>query len=277
MRWLLICLMLVSCGGGSGTDAVIPASTSLRSDLYFGYYGGGNAIEALSHTNMLFESGLNGDEPQARNIEAAKLPTILDIGAQVYQGALNTDRTVNVNAESLLRARFDEFRRRDILKYIVALYPIDEPDLNVYRADVIRQANAVTRKIAAEYPELANVKLAVIYSNADKLFAVETFDWVGFDRYDGLSGILTNGEYARMMSKLRPDQRTIIVPGGAYGQDPIPFLNFAETHPEVIAIVPFIWSDFDDKKGIRSNGMAKAYCLAGMQVKYQLYPQPCNF
>jgi len=268
--YLVLLISLLSCGGNSG-DTVIAPPTTLRTDLLFGYYGG-NAQEANPHTNLVFASGLQGQEAQLNNIEFSKQPTILDVDYCVYIRPKGSDRVVvNPNAENLLRARFNEMKARDLLKYVIGLYPIDEPNNTVVEANVIADANKIIRKVASEFPELGGVKLVAIYSRGYHFPAIETFDWVGFDHYENTSGIFVNGEYDNLLKAMKPWQRTIIMPGGAIGnQDITPFLNFAETHNEVVAIVAFIWWDEWEKgsKGIRSNGMARSYCQAGMQIKY---------
>ncbi len=276
MKILWVMLLLAACGGNAG-DIVVPAPAVLRTDLYYGYYGGGQSVlEALPHTNIIFESGLFGPEAQLNVIEAAKLPTILDIDAYVYYGALGTNRKIRPDIENALRVRLNELRDRNLLQYIIALYPIDEPNNTIVDAATIVKANGIVRRIASEY--LPNVKLAAIYSRGHHFPGIASYDWIGFDHYENTSGIFANGEYQNLLNALSPGQRTLLVPGGALGQDITPFLNFAQRNPEVIAIIPFIWWDEWEPgaKGIRSNGKAQSYCLAGMEVKYPNQIKQCT-
>jgi hypothetical protein len=72
------------------------------------------------------------------------------------------------------------------------------------------------------------------------------WDVVGIDQYDIGCNVLgtLNDELGRRM---KPGARRILVPGpvgGHFSQsDPACFESFAHTHPDVLAIVPFIWID----------------------------------
>ena len=78
-----------------------------------------------------------------------------------------------------------------------------------------------------------------------------------------------------LLNQLRPDQKTIIVPGGGgmvpyYEwelQDPKQFVYFAEEHPEVAIVMPFIWFNTSEP-GIHTNGMEPQYRNAGLSVVY---------
>lgn len=269
---LALCLLLASCGGGSdGHDIAVPPPPTLRTDLLFGYYAAdpGQVAETIGHTNMLFEAGLFGPEVQMRNIAAARMPTILDVSAQLYLGQRN-DHHPNPDGEALLRDYLAQIGQRGLLRYVIALYPIDEPNITVRSEADVLTANATARKVAAEFPALQGVRLAAIYAGGHGWPAIADYEIVGVDDYGSKSSILgPGGFYVDMIQHLRPDQRTIIVPGGAFGQDPAPFVNFAHSDQRVLAIVPFIYFDGWEagKMGIRSNGMARAYCLAGEQIK----------
>lgn len=79
-------------------------------------------------------------------------------------------------------------------------------------------------------------------------------------------GVLTGKQYKELKASLFPDQKTIIIPGGAYGQDPVPFCNYAKANTEVAVVIPFLWLDDQGEPGIRSNGMAAHYINAGKSV-----------
>ena len=123
---------------------------------------------------------------------------------------------------------------------------------------------------AQQFPALDGVKLAVIYAANSEFIGQELFSLVGFDDYDMASHVLTSDKYLKLKDSLQPGQRTIIVPGGAYGQHPRPFMDFANGNEEVAVVMPFIW--FDDTtgtaqvKGIRSSPLKEAYIAAGLSV-----------
>ena len=84
------------------------------------------------------------------------------------------------------------------------------------------------------------------------------------------SHVLTSDRYLQLKASLMSHQKTIIVPGGAYGQHPKPFMDFANGNEEVAVVMPFIW--FDDTTGmaqvpgIRSGPLKDAYVAAGLSV-----------
>lgn len=260
-------LVLVSCGGG-GNDITVNPASKLRTDLYYGYYGSDatSVTETKSHTNLLFESNFFGEEQTISNIRQAQLPTILDVSYYVYSGTGNS-HVARVDGEMFLRAFLSRLAAENLLQYIVAFYPIDEPDGTVASSKDISTVNATIRKVASEFPALSNVKLAVIYAGSARLTNISEYDWVGFDHYSEKSGIFANGEYGALLAAMKPEQRIILVPGGSFGQDVTPFFNKAETDSRVIALIPFLWIDTPDMKGIRSIQSKKSYCLAGEQIK----------
>ncbi len=260
-------LALSSCGGGGGDVSIAPAST-LRTDLYYGYYGSDrtSVAETLGHVNLLWESGFLGEDQAVANIDAARLPTVLDLTAYVYAGTGN-DHYAHPDREIRLRTYFARLHWAGLLQYVVALYPIDEPDGTVRGSADITAVNVSVRAVAAEFAELANVKLAVIYAGAERFTNIKEFDWVGFDHYSEKSGIFANGEYQALLKAMQPGQRAIIVPPGYQGQDPTPFFNKAQTDNIIIAMIPFLWIDINGGNGIRSNADRLAYCLAGEQIK----------
>lgn len=279
---LLGILLLTSCGGG-GFDYIAITPTVERTNLYYGYYAvmGDQVAETKNHTNILFESLMEGLEKGVTDMHAANQPTILYLAAQVYVGPAG-QRTVSPTAEADLHTLFDRLRQENLLTQVVALYPMDEPDGQVLNADTMHQANLLVRKIAAEYPELVNVKLAVIYSNPYKnLWHTEDYDWLGFDEYSAGAAIftpntVTDSDYSQFKSYLTPSQRVILVPGGSYGQDPTPFFNEAENDPQVILLLPFVWFDFNGPgTGIRDNGLAKSYCTVGFTITHPGQPISC--
>ncbi len=259
MRAWWLALLLAACGGG---EAGKSTPSTLRTDLYYGYYltAPGQVVETKGTVNLLWVGGPWGDEVAIANMKEAQLPTVLDVSDKLYQG-----RRYNPEGVGKLRELFLTMRVEGVLQQIVALYPMDEPDLNVDTEGDVVQANSAVRGVMVEFPELAGAKLAVIYGTGTR-FGLSTYDWVGFDHYSMKSAIFSDGEYASLEASLRVDQRTLIVPGGAQGQDPAPFFNFAENNPKVVAIIPFLWADTTGFKGIRSLGVRQAYCDTGHKV-----------
>lgn len=273
---LLVALTLIGCGGGGGSNAI---PVQQQRQLYYGYYGVRDAQipETIGHTNLLFELGHAGEPAGLAHIAEAKQPTVLGLQAQLWSWASPTvplPFSLQLNAEANVRGRLMELRQADLLKYVVALYPIDEPDSVVRNSATTAQAIGIVRRVAGEFPELAGVKLAVFYDDANRpFFNIGLFDWVGLDNYPIGAEVL--GERLEIMrSQMRPDQKLMLIPGGYKGQDPQPFVDKALADQQVIALVPFIWYDNADPaggvvQGIRSNGTAAAYCRAGRQITKQ--------
>lgn len=161
----------------------------------------------------------------------------------------------------------ENLHSKGLLQNIYAIYPSDEPDTS----PGIHPKEA--RSIMGRYPELAQAKLAVIYSASGRYPNIEDYDLVGVDAYDEKEGIL-KGRLQELRWKLNKKQKMILVPGGAdpWRQDPTPFLNYAKKDNKVGMILPFVWFDEESPNpqyglGIKNNGMAPLYRAAGKEIK----------
>lgn len=47
---------------------------------------------------------------------------------------------------------------------------------------------------------------------------------------------------------MRPDSKTILLPGGGFGQALKPFWNYAHNNKEVGMLIPFTWLDGEDPR-----------------------------
>lgn len=253
-------------------DLTFPSAPK-RTDLYYGYYGclDEQVAETKGHINLHMESQFSGIPKTIQNMLDANADCMLDVSYQVFsEYTPGQYRTVHPDATDRLHDFFRTLQDADVLKQVKIIYPIDEPNNTVGSQDELTKAVGIIRTVAARFPELAGYKLAVIYA-ADKPFiGQDLYDWVGFDDYDMKSHVLVGKQYKALKDSLHPFQKTIVIPGGAYGQDPKPFIDFAQGNPEVAMVMPFLW--FDDRggsvgaSGIRSNGMAAKYIAAGMSV-----------
>jgi hypothetical protein len=254
----------------SGDITVYPVPTP-RTDLLYGYYGCADAqvAETKDHVNLLHESQFDGPDKCIQNILDADVFTILDVSSQVFDHGI-----VKPTAETDLALFFGQLAARGALKNIKAIYPIDEPN-NTTTPVELAKAIALIKHASYGFKDLAGVVLAVIYA-ADKPFICqESFDYVGFDDYSRKSSIL-RGQYQDLCASLLPFQKTILVPGGAYGQDPTPFVNWAESDPRVAILMPFLWLDerIDPATGrgsvgapgIRSGALKQKYIDAGKYI-----------
>lgn len=257
------------------SDIDIPPAPQ-RSDLLFGYYGtkGPQVVETLGHINLLFECLWDGLPSAITNMQTAQLPTVLDVADYLFPAPVRIvpgksavhPRPLLPDAEQRLRGLCDALRAAGVLHLVRYIVPTDEPQLpenNTIAA--IPGACALIRRVAADYPELDGVGLWCIYYAGAPMDHVELFDVVGFDDYDAKSSIFAPGAmYDQMAAKLRPGQRTALLLGATYGQDPTPFLNFANAHPEVLALIAFLWRE--PGHGNRFTGI---HSMPEMRAKYE--------
>ncbi len=237
---------------------------SLRAGQFFGYYGDcPNCVEETrAHTNVQWIAGWGGDGSQVPKIverakNAAPLKTIIMLPGMYVNKRLNP--------LGLIAARgiFQGLRDAGVLQNVAALYPQDEPDLEGLDDVTVVEANKALRAVAAEFSELRNVPLAVIYSERGGRPGIASYDWVGIDAYAMGPKILAK-PYAKLQKLLTKKQRLLLVPGGAdpWRENPEPYFKRAARDPKVIGVVAFIWFDNaapDVGLGIRSNGLAPTY------------------
>lgn len=259
-----------------------PVPTKLRTDLLFGYYGSFPSIdgapsqldETLDHVNLFMVSRWYGSESQiSQGLDAVRngMALLWDL-PEAYETSHGVVGSFDpVSAEERVRNRLQELRSAGLLRHVVALYPIDEPDLdNVWTGDQLAATNIMIRRVMREFG--VQIPIAVIYSANFTWPGVGSFDWVGFDNYD--ANIFTNGDYSRLRAATRLDQKLILVPGGCdkWRQDPTDYFNWAQADDRVVMLLPFVWRDDVDPargatQGIRSNGMAPVYRNVGVQIK----------
>lgn len=252
-----VALFLAACGGGGGGSTSTPvASTPSRPDLAFGYYGSCLTClaETRDHVTLIWVApAWNGLQAAVDDMTRAAVPTVL----------------MTPQDPVALRTLFAQLRNANVLRFVAALYPQDEPDVNGFTEAQMQTIANVQRRVASEFVELEGVKLAVIYGATTNRPGLSSFDWVGFDNYDAGAGVLGE-ELAAFKLLLRTDQRLLLVPGGAdpWRTDPRPFYEYAQTDPQVVAVVGFAWLNYDTEHlGIGRNGMASAYRAVGCLIK----------
>lgn len=256
-------------------DIEIEYPEVLRKGIKFGYFGcmDDQVAETVGHTSILWECQFQGQQKAANNIAEAKLPTILDVSSQCMVRLTERDGKPFVYTQAAaenLRNLFLYLRERDLLKYIYGLTPLDEPNTNALNEVELQKAIWVIQQVCEEFQELKNVKLVCIYAAKPAPYMLkEQFDIVLVDDYEELSQIFVNGTYQELVHGLRPDQKTGIMPGGGFDQDPAPFFNFAHAHPEVALIIAFVWfgpmQPADTWTGIRNNSRRAQYEEIGKQ------------
>lgn len=254
------------------------AYSNPRDKIFYGYYGDMEFQynEVKDHVNMIWIAAWDRyprswvDVVYERIIQAAN-----DGKKSVVMMTTNTyiDGRFSDHVLKEIDELFQKLDEKNALANIIAIYPTDEPDGSEIASEEIAKGNAAIRSVMDKYPALKDTALAVFYTGSEKYPGIEYYDWVGFDEYHKGEQVL-GAKYRRMLTKLRPNQRTMIIPGGCdkWRQDPKPFVDFALENPRVIAVVPFIWIDNaapgnnDVGLGIRSNGMTEKYRQAGLTL-----------
>ena len=219
-----------------------------RKGVYVGFYGGmkDQAEKTKGHINVWWECQFEGHVKSADNILMAGVASVVSLGNQMFEKFQPGGRNhrLHPNAEQQLTEYFEYLQSRGALSFVKVVTPFDEPNTNVVNADDLRTSVSIIKTVAAKFPELDGLKLAIIYAAKPREWdCIELFDFVGADDYDELSGFLESETYKDIKSRLRPDQKMIILPGGAFGQDLIPFIRFTHLSPEVGCILAFTWLD----------------------------------
>lgn len=261
-----------------GKEFYTPPSTQ-RTDGYVGFYGlkGPQVKETKGFVNLLFECLWDGLSGAIANMQEAQLPTVLDLNDVIFEGPVRVHpkghkdssvhpRNLLPDAEAKLRAALDTIKEAGVLHLVKWFTPTDEPNLPENNAiDAIPEACDLILKVAADYKELSDVGLWIVYYYDRPMDHIERFNVVSFNKYKALSGIFEpGGEYDQLVAKLRPDQRTAIFPGATYGQEPSYFLNAMNARSEILAIISFLWRQpHGDKKAPGIVDMAE------MRAKYE--------
>lgn len=258
----------------SGYDINVPTPSAPRNDLLYGFYGceTGQVEAVRRHTNMHWECQWHGPQQAADDIISMRCTTVLDVSMQIFDKVADHGKNfaLKTDADVALLNLFDYLRLRKALQYVKVLVPLDEPNTNCRTPEELMAACQLLKAIAVRYSELDGVKLACIYAAKPESFTcIEQFDWVGVDDYDAKSSIL-DGSYKALVAAKRPEARTILLPGGAFGQNPTPFINFAHNNLEVVAVVPFCWfgprEPADKWVGIGDGPQRMDYIIAGRNL-----------
>jgi hypothetical protein len=268
-------------------------STRLPFHAFYGAQDGQMAATA-GFVNVAFEpdwgdwnsiDGRNAinDRIVTRLIEAKRYgieTALIQIGHIAYQQHGDTFRMTgsDILKPSLryLLTQLEAYRVMESME--INFYPLDE--VNGYHVPeaTVAEVNEDIRSVLAEFPNLRGGNLAVIYACNGDWTAIETYDWYGCDDYPAGSGIFYTNHFQSLKAVRKPHQRLLLVPGGAMGQEPTPFLKYALENPEeVVGVITFIWFDNwanTGRRGVESNGMAEAYCLMGMRLAHPELSNP---
>lgn len=262
---LAVALALSGCGGGGGSsppNAPTPPVARVA-PLQFGYFGIADVSATAPSTtiNHAVDWGTWGTDTEAIKAriiaaltacKAAGISAMMSTGFLTFTGAYAYTGTAELVA---FKAQLDAL---ELSQVVIALYPIDEPDIHPTLTDAVM--TKCYQETRAAWP---GVKIAVIYGPNGQTPGISAADWIGRDDYGAGTGVFSH------LPAIRPDQQWIIVPGGAdpWKQDPAPFATFATAHNQVAVLMPFLYVDYVGGKGIANNGMLAQYVAVGTAIK----------
>ena len=272
---VLFVLILVGCGKAAvftkPKPPDIPQPLVVRTDLFFGYYGGVLA-ETIDHVNIHFAGTWFGQATQLSEVIAAHnagIPIILDVADQM---SIPFDAP---SAAFRLRERLRQLSDIGALGSITALY-FDEPNHNHRLTDVeVEDMAEVMRSVSGEFGVFPKIMMS--YSKNGTFPGIAWLDWIALNSYDAGTEMITNGDLAVLKALKLPHQKLFLSIAGCdpWRVNPTQFFNMAEQDRDIVGIMVFAWSGGDESgiangwgKGVRSNGMASTYSAVGLKIKY---------
>lgn len=242
-----------------GYDVKINPPKIKRTDLGFGFYArlDNQREETKDFTNIDYEIMFDGVDGLVNNMQLAKRPTIIDVGYFITQRNENKKSILREDAHQRLKEFLDRLSSENLLQYVLGITAGDEPNSQFQNIEEWHKSVAVIKQLSSNYPELSSLKIVMLLnggaSNDELKMWCPHADWVGFDLYKKKSSILEpkrwphpGGLQVQLESWLREDQKTFLVPGGSYEQDPWPFVYYAQNNPKVVAIIAFLWPSVVD-------------------------------
>ena len=279
---VLIVIIAIAASKKKGdSDYAVPEPAKLRTDLLYGYFGTyvGNGLdqveETKDHVNLVWLWDFL--DPQSAAVILSRMSGcfgVLDCCNHLFErrdGRLQP----RADAEARLIGVFQHLRDAGMLNRVKMLVPVDEPNIKTTSLDdKMPWAADLMRKCAASFPELDGVLLGCVYSGWEDMPHIGLWDVVGLNFYKDRERIFApGGKYHQMRAQLRPEQRTMIFPGGyaPIRQDPAPFVAFAHANPEVLAVIAFLWPTppwaKDVDKGIADMpDVREKYVAAGLSI-----------
>jgi hypothetical protein len=217
-------------------DIDIPMPDTRREDLLYGYYSSlANTYDQVKdHVNIFWYSHFFGLDKFVEIMQEITMKVVLDVAPLCLQGSGQGAETVREDAEESLRNYFKALKAYNVLHKITYLYPKDEPNIFMTSEAEHLKLIQLVKRVAAEFEELKDVKYAVIYAHGKPFWNSEHHDVVAIDNYGQKSQILTIGDHAKLVAQLKPGQKTWLIPGAAFGQNPDPFVAYALSHPDEV-------------------------------------------
>lgn len=242
-------------------DIDIPMPDTRREDLLYGYYSSlANTYDQVKdHVNIFWYSHFFGLDKFVEIMQEITMKVVLDVAPLCLQGSSQGGESVREDAEESLRNYFKALKAYNVLHKITYLYPKDEPNIFMTSEAEHLKLIQLIKRVAAEFEELKDVKYAVIYARGKPFWNSEHHDVVAIDNYGQKSQILTIGDHAKLVAQLKPGQKTWLIPGAGFNQNPDPFVAYALSHPEEVeGVIPFLWFDDPAHKDVDYTGLEKA-------------------
>lgn len=276
---LALIIILSGCGGGGKASGPIAPAPAVRADLLVGYYGGTSAtvLENGGHVNTHWATGWGGTGTWHLDV-AQELAHARGQGVRNIVLALPHGLVWQPGAEAETRFQLTRLQQAGALDGwdSIMVYPADEPEIaeNGSHGEIeVTAMLAWLRGVMAGFPALSGAPVGVIYACSSGLRpGIASFDWIGCDDYDA-GCVVLGATYTALVARMRPDQRLMLVAGGAdpWRQDPACFEARAHGDPRVAMLIGFAWQDRAAPgvgAGIRSNGTRKLYCESGRKVRF---------
>ncbi len=248
--------------------------------MKYGYYlTVGNQYEETSdHVNLLWL-----DDQRIPVEDLAIFTRVVDTCVLDVSGSLFDGKELRTDATNRLADLKKYINKNGRLHTVTVIVPVDEPNLpEHYVQHYIPEAVRIIKDV---WPEAL---VGCIYYNDGIFEHHELYDIVGFDDYLAgysifkkprfwecwklyLGKFVRRGSYLRFLKLLRSDQRTWLIPGGAYREKPAEWVDYAKKNVDrVWGVVPFLWASHVDGStfnGIRDNNALKEqYIAAGKEL-----------
>jgi hypothetical protein len=225
-----------------------------------------NYVDEISgFTNAAQMCVYTSDELISRRVEKfnqAGIKAVLNIEAILFDRVKDestpsgTRVVLHPNAEALWKSFVNLNKRALTLKYIAALYVVDEPVWNGVEKEDFLQAMQIVKTSLPDLPTLVIEAHPVV----NKMIVPQSLDWIGFDRYSTREPAqdeawLKNLETIRA-ARTRSDQKIVIVASTQWfphyqieaGISPADmeamiysYYHIAASDPHVIALAGYMW------------------------------------
>lgn len=270
---------------------------------YFGYWANNShQSENKDHTNVTHvwvgvDDGYDWDSEILSELNQAKangLKAMVIVSPYLFNGggSWSADPDATTKFSNLVNKLIQSghlVSGNPAASTIAAFYPVDEPELYGLNDNIWTQTphpalvNAVN--VIRNNPHTSNFPIAVVSSKkyGSAIKGLRLFDWVGLDNYSASDAdYLTELHY--LTTKLRPEQRTIVVPQAGTGgpldgspHTPSQIYEYARADSRVIMVMPFLWAH-NNMTGTSANpSLRAAYTTIGREIKAGLTGAPAKW